>query len=64
MPPVKLYRPGEVADLLGLQLSTIYHLISVRSISVVRPTRRAVRIPESEILRIQQEGLSLRAQKS
>ena len=53
MPPQKLYRVEEAADLLGLKPCTIRKLIFRRAIGVVRPTPRAVRIPESELLRVQ-----------
>lgn len=56
----KLYRIEEAAELLALKPSTLRKLIFRRAITVVRPTRRAVRIPESEIARMQREGLSPR----
>jgi excisionase family DNA binding protein len=60
MPVTKLYRVEEAADLLGLQPSTIRKLISLRRITVCRPTTRAVRISEAELARIQKEGTSPR----
>lgn len=63
MPPVsdqgpqRLYRIREAAEILGLRPVTVYKLISTKAIAVIRPTRRAVRIPEQELLRIQRDGL-------
>lgn len=57
MLPGRLYRVRDAAALLALQPSTIRKLIATRSITVVRPTSRAVRIPEWELARIQREGL-------
>ncbi len=62
MLPDRLYRIKHAADLLALQPSTLYHLISIKAITVVRPTARSVRISEQEILRIQREGLCLRGE--
>lgn len=57
-PPLpKLYRVEEAAELLGLKPSTVRKAIFRRQITVCRPLGRAVRIPESEIVRIQREGL-------
>ena len=60
MPPIQLYRVNTAAAILALRPSTVRKLISRRSIAVVRPTPGAVRISESEIIRIQREGLSPR----
>ncbi len=63
MPLQKLYRIEEAADLLGLKPSTLCKLIFQRRITVCRPTPRAVRIPEAEILRIERDGLSPRREE-
>lgn len=60
----KLYRVEEAADLLGLKPSTVRKLILQRRITVCRPATRAVRIPESEIARIQRDGLSPRREEA
>ena len=57
MPPIQLYLVNAAAAILALRPSTVRKLISRRSIAVVRPTPGAVRISESEIIRIQREGL-------
>jgi excisionase family DNA binding protein len=59
----KLYRVEDAASLLGLQPSTLRKMIFERRITVVRPTARAVRIPETELARIQREGLSPRREE-
>lgn len=59
----RLYRIEEAAELLGLQPSTIRKLIFQRRITVCRPTRRAVRVPEQELSRIQRDGLSPRREE-
>ena len=46
----------EVAELLGLKPSTIRKMILERRIDVVRPTPRAVRIPEGVVERIIAKG--------
>lgn len=55
--PQRLYRIREAAEILGLRPVTVYKLISTKAITVIRPTPRAVRIPEQELLRIQRDGL-------
>ena len=57
MLPDRLYRIRDAANLLALRPSTIYRLIAIHAIEVVRPTSRAVRISEQELLRIQRSGL-------
>lgn len=64
MLPERLYRIPEAADLLALKPSTIRKLISTRAIAIVRPSSRAVRISESELVRIQREGLRPRAEEA
>ncbi len=59
----KLLRIPEAAELLGLQPSTIRKMVLQRAITVVRPTRRSVRIPEEEVVRIQREGRSPRREE-
>jgi len=46
----------QVAERLGLKESTIRRMILQRRIDTVRPAMRAVRIPESAVHRIVQEG--------
>ncbi|MEO8048504.1 MAG: hypothetical protein ABI684_14570 [Nitrospirota bacterium] len=57
MLPDRLYRIRDAADLLALRPSTLYHLIATNAIEVVRPSSRAVRISEQELIRIQQDGV-------
>jgi excisionase family DNA binding protein len=57
---LQLYRVEEAAALLALRPSTIRKLILERRITVCRPTRRAVRIPQSEIDRILRDGMTPR----
>jgi excisionase family DNA binding protein len=60
MPPARLYRVREVADLLALKPDTVYRLIAAKTITIIKPTRRSIRISEQEILRIQRDGIQLR----
>ena len=46
----------EVADRLGLKPSTIRKMVLERRIDVIRPSVRAVRIPESAVTRILERG--------
>jgi excisionase family DNA binding protein len=48
----------EVAARLGLRVSTIRRMILERRIDTVRPSVRAVRIPESAIRRILEKGFT------
>jgi excisionase family DNA binding protein len=64
MKPERLFRVEEAADLLALRPGTVRKMILRREISVVRPTRRAVRVAESELVRIQRDGLSPRRGES
>ena len=52
----KLLRPEEVADWLGLRVSTIRSWILHRRIEVVRVGRRAIRIPASVVRKIIDAG--------
>ena len=52
----RLLRVSEVAVLLGLRPSTIRKMILQRKIDVIRPTSRAVRIPESAVEAIVKKG--------
>jgi excisionase family DNA binding protein len=52
----RLLRVPEAAERLGLQPSTIRRMIMERKIDVVRPSARAVRIPESSIEDILSRG--------
>ena len=51
-----LLTAAQTAERLGLRESTIRKLILTRRIDTVRPTARAVRIPESAVRRILEEG--------
>lgn len=62
MQPERLYRVPEAAHLLGLKPSALRKRISTKRISVIRLSCRAVRIPESELVRLQREGLCPRVQ--
>jgi excisionase family DNA binding protein len=59
MPVTNLYRIPAAAGLLAVQPSTIRKLILQRRIAVIR-IGRSVRIAETEIERIQREGLQPR----
>ena len=52
----KLLTCEEAATALGLRVSTIRRMILERRIDTVRPSARAVRIPESAIQRILAHG--------
>jgi excisionase family DNA binding protein len=52
----KLYRVPEAADLLAVKPATIRKWILLRTIGVVHLSRRAVRVPASEITRIVSTG--------
>ena len=52
----KLLRVHEAAAALNLKPSTIRAWIHGRHISVIKVGRRAVRIPQSEILRLIEQG--------
>ena len=52
----RLLKVGEVAERLGLEKSTIRRMILERRIDTVRPSRRAVRVPESAVRRILELG--------
>lgn len=45
----KLLRPEEVAERLGLKVSTVRKMIWKQEIPVVRPTRRSVRVREEDV---------------
>ena len=55
--PTKLLRVPEVADLLGLRVSTIRSWILYRRIVFVRVGRRAIRVPLSAVQAIIDAGL-------
>lgn len=59
--PDVLLRLEDAARLLGLGHSTVRRLIAQGAIAVVRLTPKAVRIAESEIVRLQREGLRSRS---
>jgi excisionase family DNA binding protein len=54
--PTVMLRVEQAAERLGIQPATIRSWILSRRIGYVRIGRRAVRIPESEIIRIIQAG--------
>lgn len=56
----KLLTAQEVAERLALKIATIRRMILERRIATVRPSARAVRIPESEVRRIIEAGYTLR----
>jgi excisionase family DNA binding protein len=60
----KLYRVPEAAEVLALRPSTVRKLILQRGIAVCRPTKRAVRIPQSEIDRILRDGMTPRRERA
>jgi excisionase family DNA binding protein len=55
MASVKLLRVPEAAEILALSQKTVWQWIGERRIGVVR-LGRAVRIPQSEIERLMEEG--------
>jgi excisionase family DNA binding protein len=55
MPPAKLFKVPEAAEILALSQKTVWQWIGERRIGVVR-LGRAVRIPLSEIDRLMEEG--------
>lgn len=52
----KLLTVPQVAEQLGLKEATIRRMILQRRIETVRPSVRAVRVPESAVRRIIQQG--------
>ena len=52
----KLLTVTEVAERLGLKEATIRRMILRRGIDTVRPSVRAVRVPESAVRRIWEHG--------
>ena len=55
MPPAKLLKVPEAAEILALSQKTVWQWIGERRIEVVR-LGRAVRVPLSEIERLVEEG--------
>jgi excisionase family DNA binding protein len=55
MPPAKLLKVPEAAEMLALSQKTVWQWVGERRIGVVR-LGRAVRIPLSEIERLMEEG--------
>jgi excisionase family DNA binding protein len=55
MPPAKLLKVPEAAEMLALSQKTIWQWIGERRIAVVR-LGRAVRIPQAEVNRLMEEG--------
>jgi excisionase family DNA binding protein len=56
-PPDKLLRVTEVAERLGLRVSTIRAWVLYRRIEAVRVGRRAIRIPSSAVQKIIEAGM-------
>lgn len=56
----RLLTVQEVAERLALKIATIRRMILERRIATVRPSVRAVRIPESEVRRIIESGYTPR----
>ena len=56
LPSEKLLTVPQVAEQLGLKEATIRRMILHRRIETVRPSLRAVRIPESAVKRIIEQG--------
>ena len=56
MKDARLLTIPEVAIRLGLKPSTIRKMVLNRTIDVIRPSVRAVRIPESAVTRILERG--------
>lgn len=56
MPSEKLLTVPQVAEQLGLKEATIRRMILQRRIETVRPSVRAVRVPESAVRRIIEQG--------
>jgi len=52
----RLLTVRQVAERLGLKEATIRQMISQRRIDTVRPSLRAVRIPEAAVQRILEKG--------
>ena len=52
----KLLTVAEAANRMGLKESTVRRMILERRIDTVRPSVRAVRIPEAAVLRIIEQG--------
>jgi excisionase family DNA binding protein len=51
-----LYRVEDAAVLLGIKPGSLRKLIAAGKVTSVRPTVRTVRIPEDEVLRLQQHA--------
>jgi excisionase family DNA binding protein len=55
--PDRLLKVGEAADMLGLKPATLYQWAYQRRIPVVKLMGRALRIRESDLLKLIDEGL-------
>jgi excisionase family DNA binding protein len=58
-----LYRIPDAAAILAIKPSTLRKLIAAGEITAVRPTRRTVRVTESELRRILRDGLRPRRKR-
>ena len=52
----RLFTVAQTAERLGLKASTVRRMILQRRIDTIRPSARVVRIPESAIKRILEQG--------
>lgn len=52
----RLLTCAQVAEILGLRVSTIRRMILERRIATVRPSRRSVRIPERTVQQMLRDG--------
>lgn len=60
---MRLLRIEEVAHQLGLQPSTVRKLIYLREIPAIRPTKRAVRVREEDVVALIRVGYRAAATK-
>ncbi len=56
MAPVRMYRTRKAAPILDVAPNTLLQYIRDGRVNVIRFSRRAIRISETELLRIQREG--------
>ena len=58
IPDKQTFRIGEVSELLSVPVRTLYYWISIGQIEAVRPGKRSLRVPRSELVRINEETTS------